>query len=732
MISRWLLLNSLSGKKSAFLFSFLTLLFLLFTPMLSAHAAAGDLDPTFGGGGIAQYPGTGFYAASSIAVQTDGKIIAGGTFQTSVFQSIRRFALVRYLPNGLIDTSFGVNGRTVTSFDEYPAYYVALYDIAILPDGKIVAVGSGSVNISGTPFNVGKLFVVRYNSDGSIDTTFSNSGKYDLTIGLHSSARAIAVQPDGKFVVAGYGGGSVGGPRPAGPDMNPDAIKFVLLRFSGNGLDSSFGTDGKVFTEIQGGNAYAYSIALQPDGKIIVGGSVFIGSFHGLSLARYDTNGSLDLSFGNNGFVFVGESDLNRQFSEVLVQPDGKIVAIGSVGSTNNTDFAVMRFDSNGAPDSLFGTNGKVITDVSGVFDWAEAGALQPDGKIIVAGYSYNSNTNSNINPALVRYNSNGTLDATFGNGGIVSIPAGGYSLFDVLLLSDGKILSVNGLRVIRYLGDAPLAVRPTDFDFDGDGWADFAVTRSEGANFNWYAIKNPSNSLILDAEWGTITDRIVPADYDGDGKTDVAVYRPSDGNWYVLKSSNNTILNIQFGQNGDVPMPSDFDGDGRADFAVFRGGTWFILNSSNNSFRAVQFGISGDKPLRGDYDGDGRADTAVFRSGTWYAQTSSAGFFAANFGLADDVPVPADYDGDGKTDLAVFRSSNGTWYLQNSTDGFKSVRFGIASDKPVPADYDADGKTNLAVFRSGIWYIQNAAGDLRAVNFGYADDKPIPTAFQP
>ncbi len=596
-------------------------------------------------------------------------------------------------------------------------------DIALLPNGKIVAVGSGRMPFLNTPLSRTSLFIVRYNSDGTLDTTFNSGGKYTSSAGgVTTEAEAVAVQADGKFIVAGHGGGQYDGNVPD---------KILLLRFADSGIDTAFGSSGTVLTQVENGQAAAYSIAVQPDGKLVVGGRANSGSNYGLSLARYDANGNLDTSFGSGGLLIVNSSGA-FQAADLLIQPDGKIIAVSnkSGNSNNSNDFVVLRFAADGAPDATFGTNGTVVTDVSGVADSAFAAVLQTDGKIIVAGSSYDSANTVNVNPALVRYNSNGTLDAAFGIGGIVRTPAG-FPLNDIALQSDGKILAASkNLRVVRYRGDAPFNARPTAFDFDGDGWADFSVTRDTGGHLNWYAIENPSNEFLIDTEWGESADKRVSADYDGDRKSDVAVFRPRDGVWYIIKSSDNTVTTVRFGQSGDQPIAADFDGDGRADTAVFRGGTWYILNSSNGGFRTEQFGTVGDQPLTADFDGDGRADLAVYRRGVWYIQQSSAGFFAANFGLADDVTTPADYDGDGKTDLAVFRPSTGTWYLQQSTAGFDGIRFGQNGDAPVAADYDGDGKTDIAVYRAGIWYVRGANGGLRIVYFGQSDDQPVPAKF--
>ncbi|HEX8369973.1 MAG TPA: FG-GAP-like repeat-containing protein [Pyrinomonadaceae bacterium] len=706
---------------------------LLFTPMLSASAAPGALDPTFAGGGLTPSLGANFFSASSFAVQPDGKIIVGGVYSLSTEEPFAnaQFALVRYLPTGIIDSSFGTNGRVVTTFTEYPATGMSLNDIAVLPDGKIVAVGSGRLADEMPHFTRLSLFVVRYNPDGSLDTPFSNFGKFvSHAGGIQTTGQAVAVQPDGKFVVAGYAGGAINSLVP---------YKFILFRFSGNGPDPTFGNNGMVLTEVQRGSIQAYSIAIQSSGRIVVGGIASLESAYGMCLARYDTSGNLDSnSFGTGGFIL--ENGFNEAL-DVLVQPDDKIVAISSVNFSNARDTAVLRFNASGTPDAGFGTDGKVITPVTNLSDVATAGGLQADGKIIVAGYSYNYYTASNFNSSLLRYNSNGAIDPTFGNGGITSALSG-FSLYDTRVLPDGKILAVSGVsingadtgfRVIRYLGDGTSAARATNFDFDGDGWADFAVSRNaDGVRRNWYTAKNPSLLVFINTEWGLLSDKLVPADYDGDRKADIAVWRPSEGNWYIVQSSDGYILTGHFGEPGDLPVPADYDGDGKADTAVYRFGTWFILNSTDNSLRYEHFGVFGDKPIIGDFDGDGKSDLTVFRDGVWYQMRSQQGFYAERFGLSSDKPVAADYDGDGKTDIAVFRPETGYWYLQRSAAGFTSIQFGMSTDEPVPADFDGDGKTDVAIHRNDRWYLQQSSSGFRVVQLGLPGDLPIHTAYLP
>src|SRR5262249_13282425 len=340
--------------------------------------------------------------------------------------------------DGDLDPIFGTDGKVLTDFDHSTDSANA---VPIHADRKVVVVGP---TYRDNDFSTEDFAVARYNPDGTLDKTFGVGGKVQTDFpNLAAVASSVVVQPDGKMVVAG-------GAFPLFTFLGD----FKVVRYNPNGsLDTSFGDGGIVTTTFPEGS-YAFDVALQSDGKIVAAGTVFVDFNPGESsntdfaLARYNPDGTPDATFGNGGQVstdFVGMED--DAFS-VLIQPDGKIIAVGSANDPATFyDFAAVRYLSDGTVDTTFGVAGKVHTDFGDQnFDRARSAALQPDGGIVAAGFATSQNGGVQ-NFAVARYNSNGVLDTGFGTGGMTQIDFGNccQSATKVLLQSDGKIITVGG-----------------------------------------------------------------------------------------------------------------------------------------------------------------------------------------------------------------------------------------------------------------------------------------------
>ncbi len=300
---------------------------------------------------------------------------------------------------------------------------------------------------------------------------------------------------------------------------------------------------------------------------------------------------------------------------------------------------------------------------------------------------------------------------------------------------TDGNLNGVAGVDI------GAVETQKTAFDYDGEETADLAVLRSSGNGlplfwFNGYEAPgrpgeffNPDPNSATGQQFGLESDIPAPGDYDGDGLNDAAVFRPSQGIWYVNRTTGG-FQAFTWGLLGDIPVPADYDGDGKTDFAVVRNNVWYVFKSTQGYTGAVTLGSSTDKPVPADYDGDLKADLAVFSNGSWIVNRSTGGQTITSFGLSTDVPIPADFNGDGIDNVAVFRPSNGTWYILRPNGGFDGIPFGLSTDKLVPADYDGDGKIDIAVKRSNTmsgrseWYFLQSKLGYTSYEFGFATDK--------
>lgn len=380
----------------------------------SAQAAPGDLDPSFGSGGkVTLNPGSGEDGAGDVAIQPDGKIVVAGWDRDG-----GEFVLARYLTDGTLDTSFG-GGDGIASTD-----LLSYGAIALMPDGSIMA-ASGNRD----------FILARFTSAGALDSTFGG-GDGIVQIGFNGNdyASDIVRQGDGKLLVSG-----VGGP----------AEDFALARFNADGtLDTNFGGgDGKVTTDF-GDYDWSSRLALQQDGKIVAVGGTFFGGVPAnesdFAVARYQSNGSLDTGFSGDGKATLGFDGFDSA-SSVAIQPNGKVVVGGTGVLAGKMHVTLVRYLANGTLDPGFGGGGGVVTNDLGPFGSNVSDlVLQPDGRIVTGGYGGEAAEDF----LIVRYNPSGSLDTTFGGGdGWATADFTGLGNFDaasaLALQQDGKIVAV-------------------------------------------------------------------------------------------------------------------------------------------------------------------------------------------------------------------------------------------------------------------------------------------------
>ncbi|MEO6259268.1 MAG: hypothetical protein ABIP63_02925 [Thermoanaerobaculia bacterium] len=425
---------------------FLAAVLVVLGSVFSALAASGDLDPSFGNGGrvftkIPRPAGfEGFYPnVEGVTVQTDGKILVCGRFWEDGISYWYGTFLVRYLPDGTLDPAFGTNGMVAVIGEGYPNGAHAIgADMALQPDGKIVLIGQVAVAQG--------ILVQRYTSSGQVDTAFGNNGSTRVNGRAFPEGTSVAIQPDGKIVGVGW---------EYDPRAKPYYDAILIFRLNANGSpDKSFGAEGTGKIFVKGGYDGA-TVLLPPDGKIVVVGTLanFTVAPPALLIARYNPDGLPDSSFGAGGRVtypindrtyisaaalqadgkivvakgsqgiarFNSDGTLDQSFainevapfgsvfysysSAVLIQSDGRIVGIGG------PDFSLSRFHADGSADSAFGTAGRArfTINVGGTIDaQASAAALQPDGKIVVAGYFGHYFTDSHDTIGVIRVLSSG------------------------------------------------------------------------------------------------------------------------------------------------------------------------------------------------------------------------------------------------------------------------------------------------------------------------------------
>ncbi len=373
---------------------------------------------------------------------------------------------------GSLDNSFGTGGKVITNLGDCTNDYAQ--SVALQSDGKIVVAGKSSSNAC-CPYNY-DFALARYNSDGTLDNTFCFGGIDTSDFGgiSEDGYSSVAIQNDGKIVVAGY-------------SKNFTGYDFTLVRYDSNGtLDNSFGSGGKVLTDFGSLADIGHSVIIQSDNKIVVAGVCSYPN-RDFAIVRYNSDGSLDNTFGTGGKVTTDFGTNDSGYSLAL-QSDGKIVMAGESNVGTAKDFAIVRYNGNGTLDSTFGSSGKVTTAIGTSNDSGYSLALQSDGKIVVAGSSFNSSSYYDF--AIVRYNSNGSLDTTFDYDGKITMDLGnaGDGFSSVVIQTDNKIVAAGGsnnggngdFALIRFNNDGSL---DSTFGFSGIILTDFGSSYDYGAS---------------------------------------------------------------------------------------------------------------------------------------------------------------------------------------------------------------------------------------------------------
>jgi uncharacterized delta-60 repeat protein len=462
-----------------------TLVFIL--AVYTAKAQSGSLDNSFGEGGKVLNQSLNS-TCSEIALQKDGKIVTAGAGRDETTGEYG-FLVARFNIDGSLDESFGNEGRVILNNLEGVAV-VNLSALSIQPDGKILVAGSVK-----NPNTYSDIVVLRLNSDGSFDNSFDDNGIAIYDLSYKDLPTEMLVQPDGKILV--------GGTR---QNAQSGFLSWFTIRYLTDGnIDKNFGDGGVVFTEFITATELS-GIIIQPDDKIIIGGS-YSSFSRTYILVRYLSNGIVDSSFGESGIAKLRLADVDQNYgavADIALEPDGKIVTTGS-GGAQNFRISVARFASDGSVDSSFGINGYTILPMERGYSRGQTVKVMPDKKIIVTGI-YIDGPSTGF--AAAKFNDDGTFDSSFGESGLAVT---GFDVFDAgaetgIVQEDGKIIVAGSaypeddllpiqIAMVRFnnsINDSvkPLYVRIKKWlhrhGFTWDDWP--------GKNINYYSVQRSGN----------------------------------------------------------------------------------------------------------------------------------------------------------------------------------------------------------------------------------------------
>ena len=480
----------------------------------------------------------------------------GGRVLRSGSATVADFAVARLNDDGSLDTSFDADGKLTTDFIR--SFSDALgSSVAVQTDGKIVVAGYSQQGATGHDFAV-----ARYNPDGSPDTTFGTNGKLTIDFGFsYDIGSGVAVQSDGKIVVAGqsYSGAAT-------------SNDFAVVRLNADGsLDSTFGTAGKQTIDFGSSSDYGNSVAVQADGKIVVAGYSYQGEIIGnhFAVARLNADGSLDNSFDLDGREIVDFGSYTDVGSSVVVQADGKILLAGYSYQAVSIDFAVARLNTDGSLDTTFDADGKRIIDFGGSIYGPVSMALQSDGKIVVAGHADGATGEAEF--GVARLNTDGSLDSTFDADGTLTTDfvhsssiGGGVG---VAVGTDGKIVVAGSTDsdnvVVRLNADGSL---DSPFGIDGRQAIDILPAFSGSG----VAVQADGKIVVTGySTQGAIGDVFAVARLLGVANTEPVA---NPGGPYTVPDGGSIALDASASIDPDGAITAyawDFDNDGQFDDAV-------------------------------------------------------------------------------------------------------------------------------------------------------------------
>jgi uncharacterized delta-60 repeat protein len=657
------------------------------------------------------------------------------------------------LSAGDLDLSFGGMGTVMTDTG------TAAASVAVQPDGKYVVLGAGTT-------------LARYNVDGTLDTTFGPSGNGEIFTtpdqDAGMTAKAIAIAPDGTMVVAGTG---VIGSR----------IVVVLVRYMPDGsIDTSFGKSGVVTNDFGSDESFGSDVAIQNDGKIIVVGSTSHGSLlpnENFAIARYNSDGSLDKSFGDLGerIVDLGDDDFAKAVAidyngTPASNPDYGSIVVGGNKTNNdsNASFAIARLTPNGNLDNSFGNGGHVTTDFpQGADAEARSVAIQPGGAIVAVGDERFPGSNKG-DFALARFLPDGTLDKSFGSDGTgrVVTDFGGDDVatsvvngFAGDLIVGGSMLGIGDNLNRSFAVAAYTNAGVLDREFHGNGVVTTLFNDNGGVS---KLVVGPPRTILavggnlhnfdlaryIDVGPTISVASLDPIANESQGKSATfLVYRdrrlplPTDVYLNVEGTARPTIYSTHPGDYTGITIlqPTSKGPDLGAAGAANGGGgevgriihppvpppTGFVEIPANQTYTVVTITPIDDHVQENN-------ETAIFTLKTNRLYDVGTPQSVTLYNMENDKPVLGDYDADGLADLPVFRSSTAQWFILESSAGPKAAPVtGSPGDIPLQTVFGGGFRTEQTTynFNTAVWTTRYGSS-VQRVQFGVPGDVAVPADY--